>query len=57
MRVPSVASRAPASYKEVMMRFGHIGIKVLDVEKSIQFYETVLEAKIIKDFSQPPMWR
>lgn len=36
-----------------MMRFGHIGIKVLDVEKSIEFYETVLEAKIIKDYVYP----
>lgn len=35
------------------MRFGHIGIKVLDVEKSIEFYETVLEAKIIKDYVYP----
>ena len=35
------------------MKFGHIGIKVLDVEKSIQFYQEVLEAKIIKDYIYP----
>ena len=35
------------------MKFGHIGIKVLDVEKSIKFYEEVLDAKIIKDYVYP----
>lgn len=35
------------------MKFGHIGIKVLDVEKSILFYENVLEAKVIKDYVYP----
>jgi len=35
------------------MKFGHIGIKVLDVEKSIAFYEAVLEAKVIKDYVYP----
>lgn len=35
------------------MKFGHIGIKVLDVEASIKFYETVLGAKILKDQRYP----
>ena len=35
------------------MKFGHIGIKVLDVENSIKFYMEVLEAKIIKDYVYP----
>lgn len=35
------------------MKFGHIGIKVLDIEKSIAFYTQILEAKIIKDYQYP----
>lgn len=35
------------------MKFGHIGIKVLDIEKSIQFYTEILEAKILKDYKYP----
>ena len=35
------------------MKFGHIGIKVLDMEKSVQFYEKILEAKVIKDYVYP----
>lgn len=35
------------------MKFGHIGIKVIDIERSIKFYEEVLEAKIIKDYVYP----
>lgn len=35
------------------MKFGHIGIKVLDIEASIAFYTTVLEAKILKDYQYP----
>lgn len=35
------------------MKFGHIGIKVLDMEKSLEFYKNILEAKILKDYSYP----
>jgi len=35
------------------MKFGHIGIKVLDMEKSLEFYTTVLECKVIKDYQYP----
>ena len=35
------------------MKFGHIGIKVLDIEASIKFYQEVLEAKVIKDYVYP----
>jgi catechol 2,3-dioxygenase-like lactoylglutathione lyase family enzyme len=35
------------------MKFGHIGIKVIDIERSIKFYEGVLEAKILKDYVYP----
>lgn len=35
------------------MKFGHIGIKVLDMEKSLDFYKNILEAKILKDYSYP----
>lgn len=35
------------------MKFGHIGIKVIDIEQSIKFYEDVLEAKVIKDYVYP----
>lgn len=35
------------------MKFGHIGIKVIDIERSIKFYEEVLDAKIIKDYVYP----
>lgn len=32
------------------MKFGHIGIKVLDIEKSLKFYESVLSANVLKDY-------
>lgn len=35
------------------MTFGHIGIKVLDIEASIKFYETVLDAKVTEDYTYP----
>lgn len=35
------------------MKFGHIGIKVLDIEKSISFYQDILGAKILKDYKYP----
>lgn len=35
------------------MKFGHIGIKVLDIEKTLTFYQTILDAKIIKDYHYP----
>lgn len=35
------------------MKFGHIGIKVLDIDKSITFYTEILEGKIIKDYQYP----
>ncbi|SHI34095.1 lactoylglutathione lyase [Dethiosulfatibacter aminovorans DSM 17477] len=35
------------------MKFGHIGIKVLDMERSLDFYKNILEAKILKDHSYP----
>jgi len=37
----------------VEMKFGHIGIKVLDMEDSLAFYEKVLHAKILKDYQYP----
>lgn len=35
------------------MKFGHIGIKVLDIESSLAFYTEVLTAKVIKDYVYP----
>ncbi len=35
------------------MKFGHIGVKVLNIEESIKFYSQVLDAKIIKDYQYP----
>lgn len=35
------------------MKFGHIGIKVLDIEKSLAFYRDILEAKVLKDYQYP----
>ena len=35
------------------MKFGHIGIKVLDIEKTLEFYRTILEAKVLKDYQYP----
>jgi catechol 2,3-dioxygenase-like lactoylglutathione lyase family enzyme len=35
------------------MKFGHMGIKVLDIDKSLKFYEEVLEAKVIKNYEYP----
>jgi catechol 2,3-dioxygenase-like lactoylglutathione lyase family enzyme len=35
------------------MKFGHIGIKVLDMEKSLDFYQSVLEGKLLKDYQYP----
>lgn len=35
------------------MKFGHIGIKVSDIERSLAFYEKVLSAKILKDYQYP----
>ncbi len=37
------------------MKFGHIGINVLDMDKSIEFYKNVLSAKVIKDYVYPDM--
>lgn len=37
------------------MKFGHIGIKVLNMDKSIEFYENVLSATLIKDYVYPDM--
>ena len=35
------------------MKFGHIGIKVTDIEKSKKFYTDVLGCKILKDYKYP----
>jgi len=35
------------------MKFGHIGIKVTDMEKSLEFYTKVLECKILKNYTYP----
>lgn len=35
------------------MKFGHIGIKVLDIDTSLTFYTQILEAKILKDYQYP----
>lgn len=35
------------------MKFGHIGIKVRDIEKSKTFYTEVLGCKILKDYKYP----
>lgn len=35
------------------MKFGHIGIKVLDMDQSLEFYTTVLEARVLKDYTYP----
>lgn len=36
------------------MKFGHIGIKVMDMEKSIDFYQNVLGCKVTKDTFNGP---
>jgi len=36
------------------MKFGHIGIKVLDMEKSIDFYQKVLACTVTKDTFNGP---
>lgn len=35
------------------MEFGHIGIKVTNMEKSLDFYTKVLECKVLKDYTYP----
>lgn len=35
------------------MKFGHIGIKVLDIDATLAFYEAILEAKVLKDYQYP----
>lgn len=35
------------------MKFGHIGIKVTDIEASKKFYTEVLDCKILKDYKYP----
>lgn len=35
------------------MKFGHIGIKVMDMDQSVDFYVRVLEATILKDYVYP----
>ncbi len=35
------------------MKFGHIGIKVIDLEKTMTFYLEVLGAKVIKEYAYP----
>lgn len=35
------------------MKFGHIGIYISDVEKSLEFYTKVLGCKVIKDYQYP----
>lgn len=35
------------------MKFGHIGIKVLDIERTLAFYTEILEANILKDYQYP----
>jgi|GEM_PF-1196990 len=35
------------------MKFGHIGVKVLDLDQTMRFYLEVLEAKIIKEYQYP----
>ena len=35
------------------MKFGHIGIKVTDIERSKKFYTEILECTIIKDYKYP----
>lgn len=35
------------------MKFGHIGIKVLEMDKTLDFYLKVLEARVLKDYTYP----
>jgi catechol 2,3-dioxygenase-like lactoylglutathione lyase family enzyme len=35
------------------MKFGHIGIKVTDKENTLDFYENILECKVLKDYNYP----
>ena len=35
------------------MKFGHIGIKILDLKKTMPFYLEVLQAKLIKEYHYP----
>lgn len=35
------------------MKFGHIGIKVTDMERSKRFYTEVLGCKVLKDYKYP----
>ncbi|MBN2260051.1 MAG: VOC family protein [Clostridiales bacterium] len=38
-----------------MNKFGHIGIYVRDMEKSIKFYTDLLDCKIVKEYEYPEM--
>ena len=35
------------------MKFGHIGIKVLDLDRTMPFYLEVLQGKLIKEYHYP----
>ena len=35
------------------MKFGHIGIKVTDMKRSLDFYTNVLGCQILKDYTHP----
>ncbi len=37
------------------MEFGHIGIRVINIEASMKFYVELLGCKILKDYSYPEM--
>ena len=37
------------------MKFGHIGIEALNLEKSIEFYKNILSATVVKDYVYPDM--
>lgn len=37
------------------MKFGHIGIKVIDLKVSLKFYQEVLECKVLKEYTYPEM--
>jgi lactoylglutathione lyase len=37
------------------MKFGHIGVDALNLEKSIEFYKNILSAAVVKDYVYPDM--
>jgi lactoylglutathione lyase len=50
LTAPVIFSISANKIRRLAMKFGHIGIDVLDMEKSLSFYQSALSATIIKDY-------